>query len=928
MKKRTLFLSLLLALGIVSCSPIIGNNSNNNQNTNTTNNKVEFTKYDLISDLLNDLYSNKLQNGFTVTGVVSKVFVENGYYNAYVQNGEGDKTAAFCLAKIKVETETAPNLLGARIEVKGKATYKNGIYAVALDQAGNSYTIKDAPGSSTVNIKYLSAEQLTAEKSSEYWTKNILTGPIYTGLNNAYIKDIDDDYASVVIPSADEEITLYYGDSDEANDIYEKIREYEGRFNVTGYLNAFDKAGSENSRILVKSLDDITFITGDFIEVMDLSISVSKISLDIGETAKASAIVYPENATDKSFTWASSDPSVATIDEEGNIVALYVGSTVISATSDTNINAFDAVIIDVYSSQPLPVQEIRLDDENDDFQYINGVPHLYVSEGWSFSIPCVVYPTNVNNSDINYTIVEKDNNFLYDLYDGFYLVTSTGTATIKAASAENPNIYLCIVVESLDISTFAIEEIVVPETEYRINVGETITIPVSLLPSTCKLDMIDIEYFPEAYSGEISVSYDYEGTITVTGVRKGSCQFTIYDYYGITEKREYITFSIKGEETTQSSTETINFTTSVGSYNSNFGSTNKLGTNRTEISYYRASSSGGEWTLYPSCNLTSALKYSLPGSIQNETAKYAIKSLNITYTGAGTINYGVNKDCTNSTVLSASSSKTTQTINTVDAFFYRVEANKGQKLSISSITFNYDTSKRYSSYNTPHLRENTRIPATVYSGELIDGVSYVDVPIDVTVNGDYYTVNKTKRYKYYSYSYAYAHRYELDLNEVALTDPMDVANYYIAFGCAPANYIAKGDVTKIKNNMGSSNNVQSLFGDKARYVSEYSRTNGYAIGIPYYGSPTYLEFDFDGNGKYSLSARDVCRVVVWATGWTGEGYGSNIPVATYTDDHYVTFREFNNCDGWNEPFDSINNGNYTQVRTNYNYGSTKTLIKK
>lgn len=54
--------------------------------------------------------------------------------------------------------------------------------------------------------------------------------------------------------------------------------------------------------------------------------------LTVGETGKISALVYPENTTDQKVTWSVSDEKIATIDNNGNIVACAAGEVVIKAT--------------------------------------------------------------------------------------------------------------------------------------------------------------------------------------------------------------------------------------------------------------------------------------------------------------------------------------------------------------------------------------------------------------------------------------------------------------------------------------------------------------------------------------------------------------------------------------------------------------------
>ena len=50
-----------------------------------------------------------------------------------------------------------------------------------------------------------------------------------------------------------------------------------------------------------------------------------------GETGTITATVKPDNATNKTVTWNSSDPSVATVDQNGKVTALLEGTTTITA---------------------------------------------------------------------------------------------------------------------------------------------------------------------------------------------------------------------------------------------------------------------------------------------------------------------------------------------------------------------------------------------------------------------------------------------------------------------------------------------------------------------------------------------------------------------------------------------------------------------
>lgn len=63
--------------------------------------------------------------------------------------------------------------------------------------------------------------------------------------------------------------------------------------------------------------------------------------LNVGNTVTITATVAPEEATNPAVTWSSSDESVATVDETGEVTAVAVGNATITATSedDSSVSA-------------------------------------------------------------------------------------------------------------------------------------------------------------------------------------------------------------------------------------------------------------------------------------------------------------------------------------------------------------------------------------------------------------------------------------------------------------------------------------------------------------------------------------------------------------------------------------------------------------
>ena len=77
------------------------------------------------------------------------------------------------------------------------------------------------------------------------------------------------------------------------------------------------------------------------IAVSNIEMSKTELSVKVGATSQLSAIILPENATNKAVVWASSNADVATVDETGKVFAVALGICTItcSATDGSGVKA-------------------------------------------------------------------------------------------------------------------------------------------------------------------------------------------------------------------------------------------------------------------------------------------------------------------------------------------------------------------------------------------------------------------------------------------------------------------------------------------------------------------------------------------------------------------------------------------------------------
>ena len=81
--------------------------------------------------------------------------------------------------------------------------------------------------------------------------------------------------------------------------------------------------------------------------VTDITITPNELSLDVGETSTLTTTILPTNATITAVTWSSSNESVATVDANGQVTTVAVGTCTITcaATDGSRVTATCAVTV-------------------------------------------------------------------------------------------------------------------------------------------------------------------------------------------------------------------------------------------------------------------------------------------------------------------------------------------------------------------------------------------------------------------------------------------------------------------------------------------------------------------------------------------------------------------------------------------------------
>ena len=88
--------------------------------------------------------------------------------------------------------------------------------------------------------------------------------------------------------------------------------------------------------------------------VTEVQVLPSTLTLNVEASETLSAIIKPDDATDKSIVWASSRPDVATVDENGKVTAVGNGEAIITVTSTNGVQGKCTVTV------VTPVTEVQV----------------------------------------------------------------------------------------------------------------------------------------------------------------------------------------------------------------------------------------------------------------------------------------------------------------------------------------------------------------------------------------------------------------------------------------------------------------------------------------------------------------------------------------------------------------------------------------
>lgn len=285
------------------------------------------------------------------------------------------------------------------------------------------------------------------------------------------------------------------------------------------WTSSDDKVVSVDQNGKVKAVDEgtavVTVKTGDGgltasckvtvahdpIPVKSVSLDKDSIELVEGEEATLVATVSPDNADDKSLSWKSSDESVVTVDQYGQVRAVKPGTATVTVT--TTDGGFKASCKVTVTPAPIPVESLAIDQDI-----------VIVGVGGTVKLNASITPADATDQSLAWGSSQEDVATVDN--DGLVTTKAVGYATIWVKSLSNPQAYAECVVQVVLMP----ESIEVTKDHLEMLPGDKEYLHATLNPSDAYF--VGFEW-SSSNSGVAIV--DQNGT--VTSVAPGECDIVV-----------------------------------------------------------------------------------------------------------------------------------------------------------------------------------------------------------------------------------------------------------------------------------------------------------------------------------------------------------------------------------------------------------------
>ena len=194
------------------------------------------------------------------------------------------------------------------------------------------------------------------------------------------------------------------------------------------------------------------------IPVTSISLDHPTLEIQLEDSAQLTATVGPANATDKTVSWSSSDGSVASVDANGKVTGLKIGTATITAKAGDQSATCKVTV------KPIPVTSISLDH-----------PTLEIQLEDSAQLTATVGPANATDKTVSWS--SSDGSVASVDANGKVTAGKAGTATITAKAGDQ-SVTCEVTVTAIPVTSISLDQ-----TSLTMKSGDTVVLTATVGPA-------------------------------------------------------------------------------------------------------------------------------------------------------------------------------------------------------------------------------------------------------------------------------------------------------------------------------------------------------------------------------------------------------------------------------------------------------------
>ena len=251
-------------------------------------------------------------------------------------------------------------------------------------------------------------------------------------------------------------------------------------------------------------------------KVESVSINKSTLTLTIGDSFALKAVVKPSDADNKNISWKSSNAGVASVNTDGNVTAISVGTATITVTTEDGAKSATCEV--TVKKKTYDVEGVTLDQET-----------ITLTEGETATLTATITPENATNKAVTWSTSDET---VATVSEGTITAISAGTATITVTTEDGEKTASCEV--TVNEKIYYVEGVTLDQESITLTEGETAMLTATITPENATNKAVTWSTSDETIAtvseGTITAISAGTATITVTtedGAKSATCEVTV-----------------------------------------------------------------------------------------------------------------------------------------------------------------------------------------------------------------------------------------------------------------------------------------------------------------------------------------------------------------------------------------------------------------